>query len=228
MWRNIASDLVDIGYQIIAIDNIHEFGRSYYTKRITQTSKLVDWLDQTLTQLNINNNVELMGFSLGAWLGAQYGLSHFSKIKRLLLISPFMIIYWPRIFEVIPRLALCALPSLFLKRYLCSWLFNNAYRKNSTTKDMVDSWISEFNLGFKCYKLPKPAKFDLISAEQIKTLESKANIMLGLLDRGMYAKKTFEALKDLNYQGQVEMLNDAGHDLSITHSNKIIDFWRHD
>ncbi|OGJ92065.1 MAG: hypothetical protein A2268_05910 [Candidatus Raymondbacteria bacterium RifOxyA12_full_50_37] len=223
MWSHIVSDLINIGYKVVAIDNIHEFGRSYYSAKISTTSDLVDWLDQTLNQLGITDNIELMGLSFGAWLCAQYALSHFTRIHRITLLAPFMAFYWPR-FGVFPRLIMCAIPSLFFRKQFCFWILNNAYHGNAAARAMAENWLEEFNLAFKCFRIKVPAKMDLLGPEQFKKIQTKTGIILGLHDRAIKSQKTLEALKNIGFTGDVEMLADAGHDLAWTHTSNIIDF----
>jgi pimeloyl-ACP methyl ester carboxylesterase len=223
MWSNIVLDLVKTGYKVVAIDNIHEFGRSYYSEKISTTSDLVDWLDQTLKHLGITDNIELMGLSFGGWLCAQYCLSHFPRIRRITLLAPFMAFFWPR-FGVFPRLIMCAIPLPFFRKQFCFWIFNNAYHGNVTARTMAERWLKEFNIALKCFRIKSPAKMDLLGAEQFKKIQTKTGIILGLQDRAINSQKTIEALKNIIFTGDVNILTDAGHDLACTHTQNIIDF----
>lgn len=223
MWSNIVQDLVNNDYKVVAIDNIHEFGRSYYSAKLSSTADLVDWLDQTLKQIGIIDEIELIGLSLGAWLCAQYGLSHFSKIRRITLIAPFMTVFWPRL-GVYPRLLMCAIPSNFLRKRFCYWFFNNAYHGNPEACQMVDNWAEELNLGFNCFKLKSPAKMTLLKIDQLLKIQTKTGIIIGLRDRGIHSQKIIERFKRNDYKGEIKILSDAGHDLTFTHRSMIIDF----
>jgi pimeloyl-ACP methyl ester carboxylesterase len=223
MWSNIVQDLVNNDYKLVAIDNIHEFGRSYYSAKLSSTADLVDWLDQTLKQIGIIDEIELMGLSLGAWLCAQYGLSHFSRIRRITLIAPFMTIYWPRL-GIYPRLLMCAIPSIFLRKQFCYWFFNNAYHGNSEARQSVNRWVEELNLGFNCFRLKSPVKMNLLKVEQLLKIQGKTGIILGLKDRGIYSKNIIDRLERNDYKGEIKILSDAGHDLTFTHRSMIIDF----
>lgn len=224
MWSNIAYDLVKTGYRVVSIDNIHEFGRSFYSSKIANTSTLVDWLDETLQQLKITENVELMGHSLGAWLCAQYALAHPVKIRRLTLLAPFMTICLPRLGVISRLLLLLAIPAAFLRKRFCYWYYNNAWNGNADAHLMVERWATELNLGFTCFKLKKPAKMNLINVEQLKSIQDKTGIMLGLRDRGIQSRKIINILHENAYNGELEVIADTGHDLPFTHSNRIIEF----
>lgn len=52
-------------YRVYALDNIYDVGRSVYVRPPRKPEDFVKWLDETLTALGLQRNVNLMGYSYG-------------------------------------------------------------------------------------------------------------------------------------------------------------------
>lgn len=75
-------------YKVIAIDMIGDQGRSIarrdYPENITEYSK---WINDIIDHLELNE-VNIVGCSMGGWIGHGYAIEYPKKVKHLILISP--------------------------------------------------------------------------------------------------------------------------------------------
>ncbi len=63
----------------------------------------------------------------------------------------------------------------------------------------------------------------MLTVEKLIKIQEKTRIVLGMRDRTIYSKNIFETLYKNEFKGAVDLINDAGHDIVITHKKFIID-----
>ena len=66
MWKDNIEALSK-NYRTYAVDDIYDWGRSIYTKKMGCTECNTIWLDELFTALNLGDSINLIGASYGAW-----------------------------------------------------------------------------------------------------------------------------------------------------------------
>jgi pimeloyl-ACP methyl ester carboxylesterase len=85
MWAPLLAELPH--RNIYALDIVGEAGASAQTKPITDIGELVQWLDETLRGLGLDQ-AHLAGTSFGAWPATHYAAAHPQQVKSLSLLEP--------------------------------------------------------------------------------------------------------------------------------------------
>jgi pimeloyl-ACP methyl ester carboxylesterase len=75
-------------YRTYAVDNIYDYGRSIYTRKIGIPDDFVGWLDELFTALKLGDNINIMGLSYGGWIAAQYALRLPERLNKIVLLAP--------------------------------------------------------------------------------------------------------------------------------------------
>jgi hypothetical protein len=87
LWRpNIAA--LSEHYGTFAVDNIYDFGRSIYTRRLETPEDFVNWLEELLSGLELDDEVHLLGLSYGGWITCQYALQRPERLGKVVLVAP--------------------------------------------------------------------------------------------------------------------------------------------
>ncbi len=86
-WVPIMVDLSEC-YRTYAVDNIYDYGRSVYTRTYESPDDFVNWLDELFSALELGNNINLMGLSLGGWLTSLYALRFPNRLDKVLALAP--------------------------------------------------------------------------------------------------------------------------------------------
>jgi pimeloyl-ACP methyl ester carboxylesterase len=75
-------------YRTYAVDSIYDFGLSVRRRRLTKPNDLVNWLNEVLEVLSLNEPVHLVGLSYGGWLASQYALRYPERLHKVVLLAP--------------------------------------------------------------------------------------------------------------------------------------------
>lgn len=75
-------------YQVFAIDNIYDCGRSVYTETITDADDYAKWLEELFNTLKLRDPINIVGLSYGGWITSQYALRFPDRLNKIVLIAP--------------------------------------------------------------------------------------------------------------------------------------------
>jgi pimeloyl-ACP methyl ester carboxylesterase len=99
IWKNNIEALSE-NYRTYALDDIYDWGRSVYTKRMGCSECVTKWLGELFTALELDDSINLIGYSYGAWKASQYLLSYPDRLDKVVLICPaYTVFYGNKEFE---------------------------------------------------------------------------------------------------------------------------------
>ena len=75
-------------YRAYALDNIYDWGRSVYTRKIENGKDYADWLDELFDTLHFDDKIRIIGYSYGGWVTSQYAVYHPERLNHVVLIAP--------------------------------------------------------------------------------------------------------------------------------------------
>jgi pimeloyl-ACP methyl ester carboxylesterase len=216
-------------YRVYAVDNIYDFGRSVNTRHIKGPADMVNWLDELFTALDLGDSINLVGLSFGGWLTSQYTLNHPNRLNKAVWIAPAATLFefpgeWPW------RGILSALPHrYFMKKFMVEWLFEDLLKKNDESSlRQLDELVDDAMMGLKCFRFRMPVTPSVLTDGELQRIEVPTLFLVGENEKLYPAKDAVERLNTVAPQIQIEIIPDAGHDLTIVQTElvnkKILDF----
>ena len=219
MWAPNVEEL-SRHFRVYAVDNVYDFGRSVYTRRIKDAAGFVEWLEELFDGLKLDRPLHLMGISYGGWISGEYLLRHPERLRKVVLLAPAATIV-PFEPEFLGRALLCIIPHRAFIRGLIDWLAQDAMEKDEVTRRLVEEWVELSYQGltsFKIKQLPPPAVF---SRSQWGSIEVPTLFVVGENERIYSSQRAIERLGQVAPQIQHEVISGAGHDLSLVQAELV-------
>jgi pimeloyl-ACP methyl ester carboxylesterase len=139
-------------YRTYCVDNIVDFGRSVSTRPVERTADFMAWLDQLFDELALQEAINLMGMSRGAWLAAEYTLHAPRRLAKAVWLSPGFTVIGPdpKSGAVGGPLSLAALmlPSPRTVGAMMRWLMPEAPAYDGPG---FEHYVDDTALGLKCF-----------------------------------------------------------------------------
>ena len=227
MTPNIESFSKD--YRTYAVDQIFDYGRSVYAKPIKSPEDYVAWLDELFTALDLGDNINLMGGSLGGWQAAIYALHNQERLNKLVLLAPGATILPYKILNML-RLLLMLLPFRSFTKSTYFWIMADFAAKDESGRELVAEMVDEFMLSKRCFKAFRPMA-PLPTAFSDGELQAIQNSTLVLYGENEIMYSPYEALariKKIAPGIKSEIFPNAGHDLNLSQAEimneKVVDF----
>ncbi|SMG15024.1 alpha/beta fold hydrolase [Arenibacter troitsensis] len=206
--------------RVFAIDFILEAGKSYLYNDIESVEKVTEWYKEVLFALELDS-FHLIGASRGGWLAVKLALNDQKKIKSLILLSPAQTFTWIK-------------PSTDLLKNIVR-IFSSKEKQmeqslesmSSNVANINDAYLKQYKLGTE---LESENKFitsmQPFSNDELKSLQMPVLVLIG--DDDMINEKRTVAIANMLPKGKGEVIQNAGHFLSIdqaeTVNQKMLDF----
>ena len=215
-------------YRTYAIDNIFDNGRSIYSAPLKSPDDFVNWLDELFNELNLEDNINLVGFSYGGWVTSIYAHSYPNRLNKLILITPSGTVLSPRIEYLIRGMLTYFIPNRFFCESLVNWERAGLLEKGDTGRVVIDQMVEELLLAKQCFKQRGFVAPTVLSDEDWQNLKMPILFLVGEKEVLYSSQKAVQRLNMVVPQVQTEFVPNARHD--ITHSQaelinkKIMDF----
>jgi len=226
MWTSSVAELAKY-YNVYAVDNIYDAGRSINTHRIKGVGDFLRWLDGLFTSLGLDRNINLAGYSYGGWLTAKYAAAFPARLNKIVLLAPAATVL-PFQWQFIFRIILLMIPNRFLVKRVMYWLFDDAVRKHHTGRKQVDKFIDEIMLISRCYRHRKPVNPTTLDDRELQSIHVPTLLLLGENEKLYAAHAAARRLKAVAPQIDADIIPDSGHDFLFIQQervmNKVIGF----
>ena len=210
MWiENI--EALSAEYKTIAVDNIYDYGRSVYTRPIKNPDDFMRWLDELITNLDLGDQIYLMGMSYGAWLASQYAVRYPDHLAKVVLMAPPATVL-PMRFEFWVRAILSVFHRRFLKSFL-NWILLGEAHQDADAEQELEKGINEMLLASKCFKpkaMPLPT---VLTDEDLQGIHVPMLFIAGENEKMYSAQKAVRRLQQIAPQIKTAIIP-AGHALS--------------
>jgi len=225
MWKNNIEAL-SVNYRTYAVDDIYDWGRSVYTKRLNSPESIAKWLDELFTALELGDSINLVGYSYGGWRASQYLLEHPDRLNKVVLLSPPNTVcrgnkeFEKRVFwGFIPH-------RYFMKRELY-WVCENLVQTEKG-RAIAEELLDANMLSISCFKTKMPAFLTVLSDEELKSIKVPVIYIDGENNKMLSSKDAVKRLNSLAPDIKTEVIPNSGHGLVFTHpeivTGKILDF----
>ena len=216
-------------YRTYAVDNIYDFGRSIYTRPLQSPDDFVKWLDEVFQALGLGDKVDLMGLSYGGWIASQYALQFPDRLNKLVLIAPVCTVM-PLSFEWIARAVLCAIPSRYFTESFLYWLLDDLAKSGPKEKTVLEEHIDAAYLAAHSFQSKRMVDPTVLSDDELRGIKVPILFVVGENEKVFSAHEAIERLKRVAPQVKIELIPNAGHDLTIVQTDmvnkKVLEFLR--
>jgi len=208
-------------YRVYAVDNVFDFGRSVYIRNLTTPADFVDWLDELLVRLEIEEEVNLLGLSYGGWIAAQYGLAHPERLEKLVLVAPAATVAWFSS-DFIKYGIMCLLPHPHFTKKMVRWALHDASVGTPEQRLMVEDAEENAWLGLRSFKFKQMVHPTVLTDEEWRSFEVPVLFLVGE-NEVIYSITGEEAVAKLNRVApeiEAELFTGCGHDITLVKADR--------
>jgi pimeloyl-ACP methyl ester carboxylesterase len=207
-------------YRTYALDNIYDYGRSIYTRKIETGRDFADWLNELLDTLRLGNDIRIIGYSYGGWVTSQYALYHPERLNHVVLIAPAFTIL-PVKDEWIRDMILTLLPVRYYKQKAMYSVWKDLLNKGKAGKEIVDERIEYVEIAYSCFKFKNPVNPSILTDSELQNIRVPLLYMIGVNETMYNADSAVQRLKKVAPQIEMELITGTGHDLMFTHTEEV-------
>jgi pimeloyl-ACP methyl ester carboxylesterase len=210
-------------FKIYAIDNIYDVGRSVNKRPVKDAGDLTEWLDELFTELELGNNINLMGLSFGGWLASQYALRYQERLRNVVLAAPVATIFplpgqwaWRGIMGAFPP------HRFFMTHFLTNWMCQSLVKKGDEhSKRLLENWMNDALMAMNCFAFRMPITPTVLTDEELRSLEGPVLFLVGENEVVYPSDKAVQRLKVVAPLITTEVIQNASHDLTISQTEKV-------
>ncbi len=211
-------------YRTFAVDNIYDFGRSIYRRRLETPDDLVNWLDELLRELEVEDKIHLIGLSYGGWITSQYALRRPEQLDKVVLLAPAATVL-PFEPAFLMRAVLCLLPHRYFARNMMNWVLEDAAKQNER---YVEEATENFFVGQRSFKPIRLVNPTVLTNEEWQSIQVPTLFMVGENEKIYSANQAVDRLRTVASNIHIEVIPNAGHDMTLIQAEmvnrKILEF----
>lgn len=181
-----------LSFRTYAIDHVYDNGRSTYSREMSRPADFVGWIDEVFDALRLEQ-LNLAGYSYGAWQAALYALAHPNRIEKLVLLAPSATVLSPGPMLLARAVLYHFLPCRFVARNYFHWYGPDAMQ-DDRTRARVDEMVDEDLLARRCFKKRKFAPPTVLTDANWKALRTPTLFLVGENDRTYSAQRAVRRL----------------------------------
>jgi len=202
-------------YRTYALDNIYDYGRSVYTRKITDGEDLAEWLNELSDSLKLGNNISLIGYSYGGWVVSQYAKYHPERIEKTVFIAPAFTVL-PLTNEFVLNMIKSIIPVRYFKEKVMYWVWEDLSKKGEWGKRIVEDRIDHYEKAIKSFKFKHPVNPSVLSDNEVIEIKIPLLFMVGENEKAYNAHHAITRLNILNPDIKTVLIEGTGHDLMYT------------
>jgi pimeloyl-ACP methyl ester carboxylesterase len=163
-----------------------------------------------------------MGLSFGGWLASQYALRHPERLAKVVLAAPAGTVLplpgawaWRAILGVLPP------RRFFMRRFLVNWMCQGlAKQGDERSRRLLSRWVDDAMMAMKCFRFRMPITPTVLSDEELRSLKPPSLFVVGEHEVVYPAEKAVERVKAIAPSIATEVIEHAGHDLTIAQTDR--------
>jgi pimeloyl-ACP methyl ester carboxylesterase len=227
-WGSII-DLVSTNYRVHAVDSIYDFGRSVNAGPASGVADYTQWLGEVFDALDLVSDVNVIGFSRGAWMSAEYLLHAPERLRKVVWLSPGALLL-PYSLRKTPSavlgLPMLIAPSAFTVRLGTRSTMAGAASSGGPAGEEYERFVAEMALGMRCFDLKN---LDFYRIERVLTDDELHGMRVPVLYLAGEREKMYSAREGAarlaSVAPQIErcLIPDAGHDLVALRPDVVAD-----
>lgn len=207
-------------YRTYALDNIYDFGRSIYIRKMETYHDFTKWLDELFDNLSLGQNIRIIGYSYGGWVTSNYATAHPERLSKVILIAPVFSIQ-PITKSFIWNMVLGILPFKYTRRLSLYSVWKDLLKSGKEGKEIVEDRLNYFNVAMKCFKFKMGVQPNMLTDDDLTKLKMPVLYLIGEHDTVCKPELAIERLNRIVPEIKTELFQNTGHDLMFTHTEKI-------
>lgn len=219
IWQANIKALASV-YRTYALDNIYDFGRSVYTRKMETYRDYTQWLDELFDNLTLGQNIRIAGYSFGGWVTGNYAAAHPERLSKVILIAPVFSIQ-PITKSFIWGMILGILPFKFTRQLSVYSAWKDLLVSGREGKTTVDDRVEYFNIAMKSFKFKMGVQPNMLTDVELSKLTMPVLYLIGEHDIVCDPKLAVERLDEVVPEIQTELISNTGHDLMYTHTDMV-------
>jgi pimeloyl-ACP methyl ester carboxylesterase len=196
-------------------------------REMDNTYDFVTWLDEVFNQLDLGNDINLVGLSYGGWLTSQYALRFPERLENIVLIAPAATVL-PISSEWLGRAALTAIPHPYFTEGFIDWMLADFVNHDEANRDLVKEWAYEAYVAARSFKPKSLANPNVLSNSDLMSLGVRMLFLVGENEKLYSPQAAVERLNTVAPQVETAIIPNAGHDLTMARAalvnRKILEF----
>ena len=206
-------------FRLYTPDMINDHGLSVDEKHLFTRQDLLRWMDDLMNQLHLPS-VNLLGYSYGGWLAAEYALHAPERVEKLVMISPgATVMHMSTAFLV--RSSLVALKPIAASRALFKWLFQDAMNNSEQCGMTFNKFMEISEMRFRSFKRRFLVPLRVLSADQWKQITMPALFMVGEHEKLYDPGRAMDEIARKAPQVERRLILGAGHDITAVQSVEV-------
>ncbi|MFC2160443.1 alpha/beta fold hydrolase [Acidobacteriota bacterium] len=214
---------LSISYRTYTVDNIYDFGKSVYTQKFKVPDDFVHWLNEVFDSLGLGNNITLGGYSYGGWITSQYALRFPNKLEKIILMAPAATIvqFGPAFLK---SALLAMIPHRRYVRKAMTFMLPDLANSGESGRQDVEFITENAYLGLRCFKPKMLVTPTVLTDEELHNFKVPTLFLIGENEKIYSAEDAVQRLKTIAPQIKVQVISNAGHDLSIVQAEMVNSF----
>ena len=225
MWKDNIEALSE-NYRTYAVDDIYDWGRSIYTKKMGCTECNTIWLDELFTALGLGDSINLIGASYGAWKAGQYLMSHPERISKVVWLCPAYTVYQGNK-EFEKRVFRGFIPLRHFMKKELYWSCEDMVQTEEG-RAIADDHLDGLRLAIKSFKTKIPASMTVLSDDELKSISVPVLYLVGENEKMHSVPDAVNRLDRIAPMIECEVVPNAGHCLMFSNpdlvSDRILEF----
>jgi pimeloyl-ACP methyl ester carboxylesterase len=219
-WKRLIEPL-STRFRIYAVDAIYDVGCSVPVRPVKDIDDLTAWLDAVLDGLGLREIVDLMGLSFGAYAIAEYALHAPERVRKMVWLSPAMIVA-PISPEFVERISACAVPGPEPLRAFTRWAMPGLAGLDERE---LEERVADQLLIHEAYAgVMPPVGRAVFSDEELRSIRPPVLYIVGECDGVVEdARAAVARVNTVAPAIETVLIPGAGHDAIISHTQLIAD-----
>lgn len=206
-------------FRTYAVDNISDIGLSVSTRAVNGPDDFTAWLDELFTALGLENDINLLGASYGAWLTAEYALIHPERLHKMVMIMPAIV--QPMSPEFLAKMAQILSDSEGANN-LILWLYEDFLQKDESNLGKIQAIMGEQKIAASYFEIKPAIQPRIFEDEELQSIKVPALFVVGENEKTYSAQEAVKRLNSVAPQINIELIPDAGHDLMHVQEELVI------
>jgi pimeloyl-ACP methyl ester carboxylesterase len=208
------------GYRTYALDNIYDFGRSIYTRKMETPDDYSLWLNELFDSLSLGKDIRIIGYSFGGWVTGLYAKNYPDRLIRVILLAPAFSIQ-PVSNDFILNMVLGILPCKYTMRKSMYWIWEDLVKSGKEGKEIADERVDYVYLAMKSFKFKIGVEPVMLEDTDLKKLTMPVLFLIGEHEKVCNPQLAINRLNKVAPEIKTVLIPSTGHDLMFTHTEKV-------
>ena len=214
IWKNNIEALSE-KYRVYALDQIYDFGRSIYTRKMSSPGDYAQWLNELFTELGLGDSINLVGYSYGGWVASQYIIHYPHRLAKAVLLTPAYTVY-PCSKEFEKRALAGLIPLRYFAKRALFWTCEDMVQSKEGIR-MAEDRLNAVNIAIRGFKPKIPISMTVLSDDELHHITVPVLYLVGENEKLYSVEDAVAHLHNIAPAIQTEVIPGTGHCMLFTY-----------